>query len=58
MYDTIFINLCQFQVARVTIHGQCQLVKNPENRINGLDIGIKHRSGVNLGTDGVNNAIY
>ena len=36
---------------------QCQLVKNSENWINALNIGIKHRSEVNLGTYDENNAI-
>ena len=41
----------------VTIHGQCQLVKNVENRINGLNIGIKGHSGMNPETNGVVKAI-
>ena len=41
----------------VTFHGQCQLDKNYENRINFLNIGIKRHSEGNLGTNGVDNAI-
>ncbi len=41
----------------VTFDKQCQLVKNSENRINGLNIGIKLHLGVNLDINGVNNAI-
>lgn len=41
----------------VSIHYQCQLVKDFENRINGLDIGTKRHSGRNLGISGVDNAI-
>ena len=36
---------------------QCQLVKNFENRINRLNIGIKCHSGINLETNGVDNTI-
>ena len=41
----------------VTVHGQCQLVKNFENRINSLNIGIKYHSEMNPGANGVDHAI-
>lgn len=37
---------------------QCQLVKNFENRIKSLNIGIKCHSEINLETYGVDNTIY
>ena len=36
---------------------QCQLVKNFENRINSLNIGIKYHSEMNPGANGVDHAI-
>ena len=43
------------------VHGagvkQCQLVKNVENRINGLSIGIKGHFGMDPETNGVVKAI-
>lgn len=41
----------------VTYHTQCQLVKNVENRINGLSIGIKGHFGMDPETNGVVKAI-
>ena len=41
----------------VPIHIQCQLVKNVENRINGLSIGIKGHFGMDPETNGVVKAI-
>lgn len=46
---------CYFEWPRAV--KQCQLVKDFENRINGLDIGIKCHSGMNFGISGVDNAI-
>ena len=40
-----------------TVHSQCQLVKNFENRINSLNIGIKYHSEMNPGANGVDHAI-
>lgn len=43
------------------VHGpdvdQCQLVKNLENWANSLNIGIKFHSGMNLETNGMDNAV-
>ena len=41
----------------VTLDKQCQLVKNFENRINSLNIGIKYHSEMNPGANGVDHAI-
>ena len=52
---------CPFCVHFVAGHGravnQCQLVKNFENRINSLNIGIKYHSEMNPGANGVDHAI-
>ena len=49
---------CDF-CASVTVNGvnQCQLVKNVENRINGLSIVIKGHFGMDPETNGVVKAI-
>lgn len=47
----------KLQIA-VTVHKQCQLVKNFENRINSMNIGIKCHLGINLETNGVDNTVY
>ena len=52
---SLFCDFCA-QVA-VNEVNQCQLVKNFENRINRLNIGIKCHSGINLETNGVDNTI-
>ena len=44
-------------IVSVTIHGQCQLVKNVENRINGPNIGIKGHFGMDPETNGMVKAI-
>ena len=54
---SLYITCLRCFSAKDTIHGQCQLVKNVENRINGLNIGIKGHSGMNPETNGVVKAI-
>ena len=41
----------------VTVHTQCQLVKNFENRTNSLNIGMKCHSGINLEINGMDHTI-
>ena len=44
-------------VLRITIHIQCQLVKDFENWTNSLNIGIKCHLGMNLETNGVDHTV-
>ena len=54
---SLYITCLRCFNAKDTIHGQCQLVKNFENRIKGLNIGIKGHFGMDPETNGVVKAI-
>ena len=54
MVDALFLRKHLAEQRRVN---QCQLVKNFENRINSLNIGIKYHSEMNPGANGVDHAI-
>lgn len=52
------MNFLTSNISQVQFLCQCQLVKNFENRINSMNIGIKCHLGINLETNGVDNTVY
>ena len=48
---------CKLRVRVFSVHSQCQLVKNFENRTNSLNIGMKCHSGINLEINGMDHTI-